>query len=391
MSQSETSNHLQIFKTETAWAEVPAGGAWKTARITGESLEEAKEVVVSNEITANAEKTAAKDVGRTVTGDINFELTFATWNEWFEAMMRKTGVTINYAGIMTISAAAADNSINDSANAFPGTIVPGMWIRIVGFTGTAGNNGVAKVVTATVSKIVIQAATLGGITLVNDAAGEAVTITAFMVRNGVTKKSLVWERQYLDIAQYMYFHGLRVDKGSFEVTSKSIVTGSWGCYGKKGLSSGASVVGGGSIAAANTNEPMTAAANVSAILEGGAVITVAAKDAKINVANNLRYKDQIGSKYAADVGYGTFEVTASFTLYFEDLVMYQKFENHTASSLTLKLIDDGGNVIVFTLPKLFYTKASAPAAGENQDIMLPMEIRAVRDPTTGCTLQVDSI
>jgi hypothetical protein len=70
----------------------------------------------------------------------------------------------------TISAAAADNSINDSANLFP-LFEAGSTIYISGFTGTAGNNGTATVVSSTISKIVIS-----GITLVNDAAGETVTV-----------------------------------------------------------------------------------------------------------------------------------------------------------------------------------------------------------------------
>ena len=390
MAQSETSSILEIFKAETNWGETPAGGTWFTGRITGETLEESKEVVVSNEINSNAEKTAVKDVFRTVSGDVNFELTYATWNTWFEALLRKTGVTVSYTAA-TIAAASGDNSINDSATLFPAGIVAGMWIRIAGFTGTVGNNGVARVISRTTAKIVIEGAALGGITLVTDAEGEAVTITAFMVRNGTTKKSLVWERQYLDISKYMYVNGIRLDKCAIEVNSKQIVTASFSVFGKKAPSSATSVVGGGSITAANSNEPMTATGNVSAINEGGAVITVAAKNIKVNVSNNLRYKDQIGSKYAADVGYGTFEVTGTFTLYFEDLVAYQKFENHTASSLSWKMTDDSGNVVVISIPRLFYTKASIPAPGENQDIMLPMEFRGVRDSTLGCTMQIDCI
>lgn len=389
--QAETSSILEIFKAETDWGETPAGGVWSTARITGETLEETKETVVSNEMNSTAQKTAVKDVFRQVAGDINFELTWGTWNIWYEALLRKAAVTVNYAAITTISAASADNSLNDSANAFPATIVAGMWIRIAGFTGTPGNNGVARVVSATISKIVIDTAAVGGITLVNDAAGEAVTITALMVRNGTTKKSLVWERQYNDITQFVYFHGLRVDKGTFEVNSKQIITGSWSVSGKKGLASGASVVGGGSITAPNSLEQMTATGNVGSLTEGGALLTTAAKNIKLNISNNLGMRDQIGSKYAANIRYGTFEVTGSLTLYFEDLVAYNKFVNHISSSLWWKMTDDDGNVIVISVPKLFYTKASKPAPGENQDIMLPMEFRGVMHPTSLCTLQIDTL
>ena len=70
----------------------------------------------------------------------------------------------------TISAAAADNSLNDSANNFPLFNV-GTLLYISGFTGTPANNGTVTVVSSTVSKIVVS-----GITFVNDAAGESVRV-----------------------------------------------------------------------------------------------------------------------------------------------------------------------------------------------------------------------
>jgi hypothetical protein len=76
----------------------------------------------------------------------------------------------------TISAAASDNSLNDSAASFPGWLVPDLRINIADFTGDTGNNhDSAVIVTATTSKVVLRADT----PLVDDAAGESVTITAW--------------------------------------------------------------------------------------------------------------------------------------------------------------------------------------------------------------------
>ena len=72
----------------------------------------------------------------------------------------------------TISAAAADNSLNDSANNFP-LFTVGAALYISGFTGTPANNGTVTVVSSTVSKIVVS-----GTTFVNDAAGESVRVSA---------------------------------------------------------------------------------------------------------------------------------------------------------------------------------------------------------------------
>ena len=74
----------------------------------------------------------------------------------------------------TISAANADSSINDSANAFP-LFGVGEPLLITGFTGTLTNNEVGRVVTSTVSKIVLAKA---GAAFVDDAAGESVSVSS---------------------------------------------------------------------------------------------------------------------------------------------------------------------------------------------------------------------
>ena len=71
----------------------------------------------------------------------------------------------------TIAAANADNSINDSAVAFP-LIHPGAKLWTSGFTGTASNNEQRTVVSRTTAKIVLT----GGTALVDDAEGESVTV-----------------------------------------------------------------------------------------------------------------------------------------------------------------------------------------------------------------------
>jgi hypothetical protein len=73
-----------------------------------------------------------------------------------------------------ISAAASDNSINTVAGDFDAIgITVGASINVAGFTGTPGNNAdSARVESVTANKIVVS-----GVTLVDDAAGESVTVT----------------------------------------------------------------------------------------------------------------------------------------------------------------------------------------------------------------------
>jgi hypothetical protein len=82
----------------------------------------------------------------------------------------------------TISAAAADNSYNDSGNGFvTAGFVTGDQVSVAGFTGSGANN----IYSATVTAVAAGKLTIGGTdgnVIVDDAAGETVTITKWQSR-----------------------------------------------------------------------------------------------------------------------------------------------------------------------------------------------------------------
>lgn len=83
---------------------------------------------------------------------------------------------------ITISAAAADNSFNDSANGFVAAgFAVGDRVNVAGFTGNVANNLRAGVIaTLAAGKITIEAP--AGDLIVDDAAGESVTIAKWVSR-----------------------------------------------------------------------------------------------------------------------------------------------------------------------------------------------------------------
>ena len=96
--------------------------------------------------------------------------------ELIELQKLSATVTITAA---TLSAAAADNSYNDSGSGFVAAgFTVGMHVRVSGFTGNVANNITDAVVTAvTAGKLTIGGT--DGDVIVDDAAGESVTITAW--------------------------------------------------------------------------------------------------------------------------------------------------------------------------------------------------------------------
>ena len=82
----------------------------------------------------------------------------------------------------TISAAATDNSFNDSANGFvTAGFQIGDRVNVVGFTGNVANNLFVGILT-TVAAGKIELAGTDGDVIVDDAAGESVTITKWTSR-----------------------------------------------------------------------------------------------------------------------------------------------------------------------------------------------------------------
>lgn len=100
-------------------------------------------------------------------------------NELVEVSQLSTAVKIT-AG--TISAAAADNSYNDSGSGFvTAGFAVGNRVKVEGFTGNVANNiFVGRITALTAGKMTIGGT--DGDVIVNDAAGESVTITKWNSR-----------------------------------------------------------------------------------------------------------------------------------------------------------------------------------------------------------------
>ena len=100
-----------------------------------------------------------------------------TGAELLEASKLSATVTITAA---TLSALASDNSYNDSGSGFVAAgFATGDYVKVTGFTGNAANNIVsAKITALTTAKMTIGGT--DGDVIVDDAAGESVTITKWV-------------------------------------------------------------------------------------------------------------------------------------------------------------------------------------------------------------------
>jgi hypothetical protein len=142
-----------------------------------------------------------------------------TGTELLEVSQPSSSVTITAS---TISAQASDNSYNDSGSGFLAAgFAAGDSVRVTGFTGNTANNiAVAVITSVTAAKMVIGGT--DGDVIVDDAAGESVTISKWVTRR-VTLSTLLAEIGASDVQGT----GLDVDAAGFRGIPQNAQTGNY--------------------------------------------------------------------------------------------------------------------------------------------------------------------
>jgi hypothetical protein len=108
----------------------------------------------------------------------------------------------------------------------------------------------------------------------------------------------------------------------------------------------------------------------------------------LTVNNNLRSREKIGTLGAFGIGTGKCNVSGTLRVYFETNTLFDKYLNFTSTSLAFVFQDAAGNGYVFECPQVKLTAAERPAAGENQDIIVPFNWQASMHATELVTARV---
>lgn len=376
------SNRIRMaYKVETTYGTVPSSSTLPELRLTSESLHQETAVETSAEIRRDRQISEVMRSNISVAGDINFELSASSFDDFLQYTLQSAGwstpVTVTAS---TISASAADQSINDSANGFTSLVV-GQWIRVTGFAN-AVNNGVFKIVTKpTNGKITVT----GGTTIINETAGPSVTVRmAAQIVNGTTLNSIHMERKYDDLTNiFARYSGICFDGLSLAVNAESIITGGFSVIGKAETSQTASFGSGYTVP--GTNPVLNAVDHVLRILDNNAEIDCTSWS--FQLTNNLRTRLQISDLGPVSVGAGTCEISGTTQMYFNTSAIMDKMLNFTASSLAI-ILWDGSNGYVIEFPRIRFTGGQRVAGGQNQDIIADMSWAAYRHETEDVTIRI---
>lgn len=90
---ASTSETRLAYVAESTYGTTPATPAWTEARFTSESLSPNIETVTSNEIRQDRNVADLIQVGQSAGGDVGFELSYSSFDDWLESLMFSTWST----------------------------------------------------------------------------------------------------------------------------------------------------------------------------------------------------------------------------------------------------------------------------------------------------------
>lgn len=389
---ADTSRFQLYYMTESNWGTTPAS-ALTELRVTGESLNLQESSVTSDEIRSDRQITDLIRTGFEPNGDISFELSYGTFDPFFEAAFFGSFASV-YSQTLTVTVSddagtGGSQIVDDGAGGVLGVgVSAGAFIRVAGLTTNAADNGLYRIEqivdgdTLIVTPRITAVAAEAGVTFDNDG----------HLENGTTAHSFTLEKNFADVSQFFAFTGMMISTANLDFSSESLLTGTFSFMGKSGARSGATV-GTGGPNAATTSRVVNAVTNFGQLRENGVGIgteaTYFVQSVSATIDNGLRGQKAIGDAGNVGIGLGRATVTGSLTVYFNDGALYDRFVNETETELSWVITDVAGNSYAFSMPRVKLSNAQVVAGGADQDVLATFDFQALRDEVFGYTISLD--
>lgn len=214
---------------------------------------------------------------------------------------------------------------------------------------------------------------------------DGVDTDKFTLVNGVVENSYTFQKRFADVAQYLVFLGTRVNTLGLKIEPNKVVTGTLGLMAKSGARASTGLTG-ATYPAAGTTTPMNGAAGVSLNQIDTIAIPGGLMSFGLNVTNNLRAQDAIGSESAQAIVQGRFEASGDMEVYFADGTLYDKFAAQTAFAAQIKLVQGTGELWI-DIPNAKYETGEVVAQGTDTDVMFKATYRALYHAATAGSLK----
>lgn len=212
------------------------------------------------------------------------------------------------------------------------------------------------------------------------------------IKNGTVLKSFTIQKHFQDLTAPVFqnFRGVRVGGMTLDFKTGQILTGSFALMGLDAAIGTTQVTGATLVASPGVAENvLNAVTDLIEIQEDGVTSTMVIKAMSVNINNNLRAQDAIGTLGHVGVALGKLDVTGNIEAYFTDLTSYNRFVQGTSFALSFKVNDKNGDYYKFTFPAVKFESGNVVSGGLDQDLVFKGTWRAIYDATALCMVQID--
>lgn len=214
-----------------------------------------------------------------------------------------------------------------------------------------------------------------------------------VLRNGAHRRSFTIQKHFQDLQtkNYHNFRGSCFEGFTLTMEIGKIVTGalnvmSFGLDPATGVAD--TQFANATLVAAPSTTPLNAIANLQDFTVDGVPYSGCISKLTLEVKNNLRARQCLGSVTPTDMKLGGIEVTGSMEFYFNEGATFEKFVDGTEFDFSFVLEDVAGNQYTFALERCKFETGEVVAGGKNSDVMFVSKYRGLYDATTDRVIQI---
>lgn len=208
-----------------------------------------------------------------------------------------------------------------------------------------------------------------------------------VLKVGTTPKYFSIEDAANDVSQFRLFTGQAVSSMAVSVAPNQMVATTFSMVGKDMTISGT----GKTVDAASANQPFDAYSEALAFGNvGGATSSGVITSLDFTLDNAINPTFVIGSDATPQLEYGMATVEGTFTAYFEDEDIVNRFLNETESELTAGLNDpSGANKYTFGFPRIKINSADVPVDSGTGSRIISCSFVALYDVTEATNFYIN--
>jgi hypothetical protein len=212
------------------------------------------------------------------------------------------------------------------------------------------------------------------------------TFSTNTLKVGSTPKFFSIEDAANDISQFRVFTGMSVSSMSVSIAPNQMVTTTFSMVGKDMTISGT----GKTVDAATIAQPFDSySGDVEIGNVGSPSASAIVTSIDFSIDNAMAPTFVVGDDATPFLETGMATVEGTFTAYFEDAALINRFINETETALNVSVDDPtGSNAYTFTFPKIKINGADVPVDGQTSRI-ITLPFVALFDTTAATNLQID--